>query len=335
MQIIDIEVPEPTAVVFPAGVSQTLIDKTLRPLYEHLYQHLDATTVRYPHIEFNLAKAKALILIESLTTLELRELKNIGYGKGKISDAEWNKSKETKPVMIFLWLFPCFANLILNVHLLADIVIKSTEYHLGSSIDATNFIRAKQLIDAVNRDRWDRHQTPNEKQSGVSNLGGVSEALLEKALGSLIDNQNFFRTTNQKIQSYGDFVLMCLPNNLWLSVKSNFARERLLASGYTTDIIGVGFFTSKKEFTSRSKIRNFQRVGFLSMYLPDIPISEEQVANGQNTYDEVMEYYREPGRSPPLNINGTNFIRPLSGLVTDIKGLLATGNIANRTTLDF
>jgi hypothetical protein len=219
--------------------------------------------------------------------------------------------------------------------LLAPIAIKSSEVYLNLTIDSTNFITAKQFIDQINRHRWTRPQNDSEQQSGVSNLGGVSELLLEIAMNQLIDGLNFFKTNNQQVQSYGDFVLMCLPNNLWLSVKSNFARERLLASGYTTDILGVGFFTSKDEFTSKAKIRNFQRVGFLAMYLPDIPVSEIQVTNNTNTYDEVMEFYAANGINLPININGTLFLRRLSNLHADISAILAITDISNRTTLSF
>jgi hypothetical protein len=222
-----------------------------------------------------------------------------------------------------------------NIHLLSKVAIESSEICLGLEVDATNFIGAKQFIDRINTERWTRRQTRSEEQSGVSNLGGVSEKLLEMAMDKLIDNVNFFKTQNQKIQSYGDFVLMCLPNNLWLSVKSNFARERLLASGYTTDILGVGFFTSKDEFTSQSKIRNFQRVGFLAMYLPDVSVSAEQVKNGSNTYDEVVKHYQDNNTSLPININGTPFLRALSTLHQDLSNILNIEDVRNRTTLGF
>lgn len=236
---------------------------------------------------------------------------------------------------IFLWFFPEFANLICNIHLLAKTTLKAAELYNNLKIDSKNFIKAKQFIDIMNRQRWTRAQSDSEQQSGVSNLGGVSEALLEAAMEQLIDNKNFFKSTNQQVQSYGDFVLMCLPNNLWLSVKSNFARERLLASGYTTDILGVGFFTDKNEFTSQSKIRNFQRVGFLAMYLPDVPVSEDQIKNNSNTYDEVCKYYADQKINLPININGTLFLRKLSEIHTDIKKLIDINDISSRTTINF
>lgn len=337
MQVINLPIPSHEYAILTdhkSVPSDDLYDLFFIPIRNELLSHVDITTREYPHIDFDVFKSFLTNLINNLSTENIKELRKLGYADKSISTAEWNKAKEHKSLMVFLWFYPHFANLLSNVHLLSSIVIRSTEIHLGDSINTKNFVNAKKFIDQINRVRWTRAQTPSEQQSGVSNLGSVSEALLENALSELIDNKNFFKTNNQKVQSYGDFVLMCLPNNLWLSVKSNFARERLLASGYTTDILGVGFFTSSDEFTSAAKIRNFQRVGFLAMYLPEIPISQEQIDSNTNTYTQVMDFYQQTGNAP-VNINGTQFIRPLSQLHDDLKAILATKNIANRTTIEF
>lgn len=70
------------------------------------------------------------------------------------------------------------------------------------------------------------------------------------------------------------------------------------------------------------------------MYLPEIPISQEQIDNDTNTYDQVMEHYKITGNTP-VNINGTPFIRPLSELHEDLQKILSKTKIANRTTIDF
>jgi len=151
----------------------------------------------------------------------------------------------------------------------------------------------------------------------------------------LIDDVSFFKTGNAKIQSYGDFVVTCLPNNLWISVKSNFARERLLASGYSNDILGAGFFEDASEFTQPVRIRNFQRAGFLAMYCPDIAVTERQITAGTSTYHEIEQFHVNNGTSMPLNINGKQFIRKLSNLATDIETLLSETDIRRRFTVDF
>lgn len=331
MNILNLSITSPSTL--QNDLSLPLWSEFFFPIYDGLYKQINPNSNQYPHIDFDNFKSSVATVLGSLNEDQVKLLKTLG--SSTLSKTEWDKAPENKAMMVFCWNYPEFANLLNNIHLLSLVSIKAAEKCLQIKVDAANFINAKQFIDKINKQKWTRAQTNNEQQSGVSNLGGVSESLLEMAMEKLIDGKNFFKTNNQKIQSYGDFALMCLPNNLWLSVKSNFARERLLASGYTTDILGVGFFTSKDEFTSQSKIRNFQRVGFLAMYLPDIPVSEDQVTNGTNTYQEVQDFYSQNNINLPLNINGTLFLRPLSGLHQDLSNILSIADISNRTTLGF
>ncbi len=238
-------------------------------------------------------------------------------------------------VQHFLETFPEMLGLFQNVILNATTGIKNGEILLGAPCDGTNFIQVKQIIDDLNATAWTRQRDTSESQSGVSTLGTISEDLLNRVFESMVDNTNFFKVSASQVQSYGDFVLMCLPNNLWISVKSNFARERLLASGYSNDILGVGFFQDFEEFTSQVRIRNFQRAGFLAMYCPDVAVSPEQVRNGTNTYDQVAAFHAVNGTAMPLNINGRPFIRRLSELGNDLQTLLNEPNIKRRFTVGF
>jgi hypothetical protein len=154
-------------------------------------------------------------------------------------------------------------------------------------------------------------------------------------MSRMIDKLNFFRIGNAEVQSYGDFVVTCLPNNLWISVKSNFARERLLASGYNNDILGAGFFQDASEFTQPVRIRNFQRAGFLAMYCPDVAVTKHRQDNATSTYHEIEEFHRARESQMPLNINGKPFIRKLSDLPADIQALLDIADIRRRFTVDF
>jgi hypothetical protein len=311
--------------------SLQLWDKFFFPVYELLYSQLNPATTIFPHIDFDVLQHPIASILAQLTATELAALRRLG--DTTVTKIEWEKKPANKAMQIFLWHFPKFSNLLCNIHLLAPLVIKSTEIYSGFPIDVSNFIKAKEFIDKINKQRWNRPQDVSEAQSGKSNLGGVSEQLLEAAFGTMIDNHNFFKNTNSQVQSYGDFVMMCLPNNLFISVKSNFARERFLASGFTTDILGAGFFEDKKEFTSAAKIRNYQRVGFLALYLPDVAVTEEQIIANTNTYDEVIEYYNTNGIKLPLNINGTDFLRPLSSIHVDLTRVLSIPDLKNRTTL--
>lgn len=311
------------------------------PIYTHLYDQLpDTLEVVTPLIDFDRLKLPsgafqgihALALDVTSNAKHIAALRKLHPG---VTDAPaWKKDPERSLLTHFLHAFPAFTHLIQNINIKADLAINATELVLGEAVNANNFMTFKSFLDKINRERWTRQQDISESQSGTSILGTTSERLLELSMEALIDDTKFFKVNNDKVSSYGDFVLMCLPNNLWLSVKSNFARERLLASGYTTDIVGVGYFTDKSEFTSPGKIRNFQRVGFLAMYIPDVPISADQLEHNTNTYQQVLDDYAGRGRDLPLNINGTPFLRPLSRIGADMQQLLSETDIKRRLVLD-
>lgn len=291
-----------------------------RIIYETLYAHFDGSTL-LPHIDFDdFIQNNFNIAPEQLALNEQIKVQTVPI---------------SKTLYPFFLRYPVFSGLFRNITISSDIIIAHAEYMTGARCSAANFISIKKTIDDWNRVRWTRDQNLAERQSGVSTLGTISERLLETALEGFIDNTNFFKNTNTEIQSYGDFVLMALPNNLWLSVKSNFARERLLASGFSTDIVGVGFFTDHNEFTSSARIRNFQKVGFLAMYIPDIPITESQVNAGTSTYHMAINHFAANALPLPVNINGKSFLRKLSDIPNDLGKLLAETNLKKRTTIGF
>jgi len=231
--------------------------------------------------------------------------------------------------------YPLLVTFIQNCRLKADIAIKHAESLIQQECNINNFIKLKQVIGQFNKLNWNREMDKSETQASVSNLGTISENLLNLAFGKITDEKSFFKVTSSRVNSYGDFVLMCLPNNLWLSVKSNFARERLLASGYSNDILAVGFFEDYKEFTSQVRIRNMQRAGFLCIYIPDVAVTVEQNNSNTNTYEQTLEHYKKNKFKLPLNINGTDFIRPLSNISSDLEKLLNEKNIERRLSVDF
>ena len=202
-------------------------------------------------------------------------------------------------------------------------------------ININNFIEIKFQTNKSHQCSWTRDLNESENQSEASTLGDVSEKLVEGALKNLI-GQSFFKTKGMPdVNSYGDFVLLCLPNNLWLSIKSGFSRERLLASGFSSDIIGIGFFQDYSEFISAPKNRNLKKVGFLAIYCPDFPVAEEQKLQKTNTFKQVKDFYSKSGMNMPLNVNRNQFIRKLSFLHFDLGKLLKESDIKKRSTVDF
>lgn len=280
-------------------------------VYEVVYAHLDANTDRVLDIDH----WEAIIsTCASADAGDLAERKN-----------RLNLYSFLPPLCLF----------ILNEEAPAAAQVSAIEAKMGTELTITSVMVAKRELRGLNRATWTRPKSTSEEQGGKSVLGGISETLLDRSFGSLIDNENLFSSKgNNSAKSYGDFVLMALPNNLWISVKSAFAKERLLGSGFSNDVIGVGYFQKPSEFTSPDLMRNHRKAGFLAIYLPDAPITDEQDVHGINTYDEVVAEYTRRGIAMPKNINGKPFLRKLSSVIADIAALKAKP-IKKRTTIDF
>ncbi|RXJ79879.1 hypothetical protein [Arcobacter sp. F2176] len=322
-----VTIQEPTNIDFNLHNATHFLQEVYTYLYGLLNEDNGLFQINYDELDTNLIQR---LIDENNPRIVLTKIN----GK-KVSTTEWQNNPIQKAFVLFFSQFPDFNLLLKNLHTDPSINIKNAETLFGEAVSSQNFLNIKKQVDEINNLKWTREKSLPERQAGVSILGNISETLLETAMESLIDNTNFFRSQNHDVQSYGDFVLMCLPNNLWISVKSNFARERLLASGYTTDIIGVGYFTDYNEFTSQIKVRNFIKVGFLAMYIPNIPITESQITNDVSTYQEAVNYYNDNNRELPLNINGKPFLRPLSDLYHDLNTLLQIDDIKRRTTVRY
>lgn len=279
-------------------------------------------------------------LIEMFKASEIgRRFKKLeAEGGSKLDGQDLKRFRNQQIIRSYLFeTFPEFVGLFRNNITKKNHCIENAKLLLNlEKIDINNFIKVKTYTNQLYRSTWNRPQNLSEKNSGVSTVGEISESLVQSAFSELVDNKNFFSSrSNDAIKSYGDFVLMCLPNNLWLSVKSGFSRERLLASGYANDILGVGFFEEFKEFTSDSKNRNFKKVGFLAIYCPDIPVSVDQIKEGISTYEQVENFYKNQKINMPENINGKPFIRKLSNIKNDISSLLIEKDIKRRSTIGF
>ena len=302
-----------------------------RDIYCYLYRHIDVTQ-EGPHIDFDTFRRKDGTA--EIDLLSLAEDNNI-QALSRFNQTAWRRDTHQKAMLTFMSKFPETAHLIQNISLDADVSIECAEKIHGEETNSSNFIKIKKIIDAANRRRWNRGKTTPETQSGNTNVGRISETLLDKGLRDLLTKDAFFKVSKNEMRTYGDFVLMCMPNNLWVSVKSNYARERLVVSGPSTDIIGVGFFVKYDEFTSNSKIRNYKRRGFLGIYLPDIPVSEEQIDSGTNTYSQIISYFENADIPEPENINDKPFFRRLSDLRKDLLDLLDVSDISKRHTMNF
>ena len=230
---------------------------------------------------------------------------------------------------------PYLVGIFSNISLKAIHSINNAKYILHlENIEPSDFKDILLFNKKIYDQTWNRTLSVSEDNAGNSSIGQMSESLFEESFKYLMDN-TFFKVTDTQLKSYGDFVVMALPNNLWISVKSSNARERLLASGFNTDIIGIGFFKSAAEF-SDLRIRNYQKVGFLALYLPDFPVNESQLEKNADTFSDYVEKRQKNNKGTyPTNINGKEFIRPTSRLFSDLKDLMQVTKLENRNTANF
>ena len=316
-------------VLLPAN--KTFSSPFFEAVYTSLYSRIEDGKLE-PHVNIDQ-------LVPSITGVDLYAL---AVSDGLSPDAPSKKS-DIPPdrdctqiaVQLFLRSYPLFVSFVENCRIKADIAISHAEMLNGEECNISNFIKLKRIANQFNARCWSRQQSTSESQASVSNLGTMSERLINGAFGGLVDGVNLFKVNSDRVQSYGDFVLMCLPNNLWLSVKSGFSRERLLASGYGNDILAVGFFQDFEEFTSRVRIRNMMKAGFLCLYLPDVPVTMDQIEARTSTFEKTAEFYASSEVEWPVNINGRDFIRPLSQISDDLDRLLSVPDISKRLTIDF
>ena len=230
---------------------------------------------------------------------------------------------------------PYLVGIFNNVAFKAIHSINNAKYILGlDNIEPSNIKDILLCNKKIYEQTWNRNPSVSEANAGNTNIGKMSENLFEECFNNLLDN-TFFRVKDPQTKSYGDFVVLALPSNLWISVKSSHARERLLASGFSTDIIGIGFFESAKEFSDKM-IRNYQKVGFLALYLPDFPVNESQLEKNSDTFSDYVEKRQKNNKGIyPTNINGKEFIRPTSRLFSDLKDLMQVTKLENRNTANF
>ena len=68
----------------------------------------------------------------------------------------------------------------------------------------------------------------------------------------------------------GDFAIMGSPFNLFVSVKSYKAKERLIVSGTgqnAAPVVGYGLFDDPKEWTP-DRVKQYRQRGFIAIYMP-------------------------------------------------------------------
>lgn len=145
---------------------------------------------------------------------------------------------------------------------------KTRYEHIYDILDAREFIHTEIVKAGLKED--------------VSVVGGVTELICETALSGVLPDNRFGKLP-QSWKWIGDFAIVGIPFNLFISVKSYKAKERLLVSGTgqnAAPVVGFGLFDDVKEW-SPDRVKQYKQRGFLAIYMP------------KNLYDEISNRNEE------------------------------------------
>lgn len=102
----------------------------------------------------------------------------------------------------------------------------------------------------------------------VSVTGAVTELICKIGLEATVPGR--YDVLPKTWSWVGDFAIMGSPFNLFVSVKSYKAKERLIVSGTgqnAAPVIGYGLFDDAKEW-SPNRVKQYKQRGFIAIYLP-------------------------------------------------------------------
>lgn len=157
----------------------------------------------------------------------------------------------------------------------------------------------------------------------VSTIGGVTELICELALKATVPNK--YSTLPDGWKWVGDFAIMGSPFNVFISVKSYYARERLIVSGMgqnAAPVVGWGLFEKLNEW-SPSRVKQYKQRGFLAIYMPEMlynELLEQDENNPALTPREKKKYPSAKGYpvTKIVNIYDRPLIRKINDFADDI-----------------
>lgn len=145
----------------------------------------------------------------------------------------------------------------------------------------------------------------------VSVIGGVTEMICEIGLKAAAKNRYAHLPNDWKW--LGDYAITGLPFNLYVSVKSYYARERLIASGTgqgAAPIIGYGLFKDESEWSPK-RVHQYRHRGFIAVYMPtDLYTALSQKVGRGHPATSILNIYNRP-----LLRDINNFANDISNVV--------------------
>jgi hypothetical protein len=168
----------------------------------------------------------------------------------------------------------------------------------------------------------------------VSVTGKVTESICEIGLKAAANNR--YSRLPKTWDWVGDFAVLGSPFNLFVSVKSYKAKERLIVSGTgqnAAPVIGYGLFDDPKEW-SPDRVKQYKQRGFIAIYMPkDLykKIDDMSPANAKTPYQRRK--WTSAHGYPATNIKNI-YEHPLLRKLEDFTVDLGRVCLPNDYTLD-
>ncbi|TCL60537.1 hypothetical protein EDD76_102235 [Kineothrix alysoides] len=151
----------------------------------------------------------------------------------------------------------------------------------------------------------------------VSLIGSLTEKICEIGIKAVCDETRYSQLP-KNWKWLGDFAVTGLPFNLYISVKSYYAKERLIVSGtgqMAAPVVGFGLFKDIAEWNP-SRVSQYKHRGFVAIYIP------------HDIYDALSS---KTGKGHPVtnvkNIYDKPFLRDIANFSKDLKKVVKTDNI--------
>lgn len=131
----------------------------------------------------------------------------------------------------------------------------------------------------------------------------------------------------------GDYAIMGSPFNLFVSVKSYKAKERLIVSGTgqnAAPVVGYGLFDDPSEW-SPDRARQYKQRGFIAIYMPNTIYNAlaAMTPNAQGLTTRQRNRYTAANGYPATaitNIYDRPLLRKLEDFVIDIQNICVPGS---------
>lgn len=169
----------------------------------------------------------------------------------------------------------------------------------------------------------------------VKVTGAVTELLCKITLEAGAPNR--YDTLPKTWDWIGDFAIMGSPFNLFVSVKSYKAKERLIVSGTgqnAAPVVGFGLFDDPTEW-SPDRVKQYKQRGFIAIYMPTSLYDNLAAMTSQTPglSPRLVRKYSESNGYPATNIRNI-YDRPLLRKLEDFDDDIANVCIPGNYTLN-